>query len=239
MGLLRDKLRAAAVRAQRRSRSEMRNVTFSETEREIPAWNVSQRISASRDYRRKTNYELQSALGTVYQDSSLMPGGQARSRSEMEWRAPKRDHNGRKAYPEFPGHAQYSSGWDSSMTKKHDLGVVLPPGVSEKIQRRAWKQVEHMMRPSHRRGLSIQPEMIPLAQSKASDFSWVDSSYTKKFSSPYTLCADGSRSSVTLPPVQHAAPKRVRRARHETPPSQRPLACDVFRRSCPGHPMIE
>lgn len=117
-----------------------------------------------------------------------MLGGQG---ANENWRFKDGMECGRRAYPEaFGGIPTTAAGWDSVWTKKHNLTVALPPGVEERVQRRAWKEVGRyfhgMGKGEGRRGFHIQAELMPLATSKSVCFlTQVDSHYMKRFGSQF------------------------------------------------------
>lgn len=159
------------------------------------------------DFRRKTHFELQAASAIIDVDSAYVPGGQARTKAEAMFRHNARDQNQRRAHAEFPGHPHFATNWDSSLTRKHDLAINLPRGVGEKIQRRAWRQVERAMK-GGKSGFSVQPELVPKCGKSSFDMFNVDSSLTRKFGSSMALRSTtttlppGQRSSKKLPPLE-------------------------------------
>ena len=78
-----------------------------------------------------------------------MPGGASRAKQDWEEKFAQRKSYGRKAYAEMMGPGHKALNWDSSILKKHDIALGLPPGVQEKIQRKAWRDVEQMFNPAN------------------------------------------------------------------------------------------
>jgi len=138
------------------------------------------------DHRRKTHFELQAASAIIDVDSAYCPGGQARTKAEAMNRHSVRSRVGRRAYAECAGHPMFATNWDSSLTRKHDLAISLPPGVAEKIQQKAWKQVERSLRGT-KTGFMVQPEIVPGCTNSSLNMSNVDSSLLSKFGSTYSL----------------------------------------------------
>jgi len=155
------------------------------------------------DFRRKTHFELQAASAIIDVDSSYVPGGQARTKAEQIFRTDRsHSRNGRRAYAEQSGHPYFSTSWDSSLTRKHDLAIVLPPGVAEKIQEKAWKSVERTLR-NGKTGFAVQPELVPGCSSTSLNMSNVDSSLTRKFASSFVMQKSKKKRSRSrnLPPL--------------------------------------
>jgi hypothetical protein len=83
-------------------------------------------------------------------DSYAMPGGASRAKQDWADKFEKRKGGyGRKAYSEMMGPGHKALNWDSSILKKHDISLGLPPGVQESIQRKAWRSVERMFNPAN------------------------------------------------------------------------------------------
>lgn len=158
--------------------------------------------SHAMDNRRKTHFELQAATAIIDVDSAYVPGGQARTKAESMFRAGVRSRNGRRAYPEYPGHHYFATRWDSALTRKHDIAIALPPGVAEKIQERAWKQVERTLR-NGKTGFAIQPELVPKCSTTSLNMHNVDSSLTRKFGSSFLISDNRSKkkNKKHLPPL--------------------------------------
>merc|ERR1712196_139908 len=150
------------------------------------------------DFRRKTHFELQAASAIIDVDSALVPGGQARTRVEAMFRHNARSQNGRRAYSECVGHPFFATNWDSALTRKHNIAIALPPGVGEKIQKKAWRQVEKALQQG-KRGFAVQPELVPQCSNSSLNVNNLDSSLTRKFASSFLL--RNKKGSNMLPPV--------------------------------------
>jgi len=151
------------------------------------------------DFRRKTHFELQAASAIIDVDSAYAPGGPARCKAEGIFRHSMRSRNGRRAYAESVGHPFFATNWDSHLTKKHDLAIALPPGMAEKIKKKAWRSVEKSLK-NGKTGFCVQPELVPRHSGCERNMFNIDSSLTRKFGSSFQV-EKAKNTARVLPPV--------------------------------------
>lgn len=174
---------------------------ISDYARRVPPVHADEDENALRDFRRKTHFELQSASAIIDVDSAYVPGGQARTKAEAIFRHSVRSRNGRRAYSESVGHPHFAANWDSFLTRKHDLAIALPPGVAEKIKKKAWRSVERQLK-AGKTGFCYQPELVPRHSGKENNMFMTDSSLTRKFGSSFCVADRQNKKKEKLPPVQ-------------------------------------